>query len=41
MKRLIPSSPYMPTGTAIALFVVPCGDTVSIIDIQKVTPLVY
>ena len=29
------------TGTAIALFVVPCGDTVSIIDIQKVTPLVY
>ena len=23
MKRLIPSSPYMPTGTAIALFVVP------------------
>ena len=31
----------MPTGTAIALFVVPCGDTVSIIDIQKVTPLVY
>lgn len=41
MKRLIPSSPYMPTGTAIALFVVPCGDAVSIIDIQKVTPLVY
>ena len=41
MKRLIPSSPYMPTGTAIALFVVPCGDTVSIIDIQKVSPIVY
>ncbi|OZG61922.1 DNA mismatch repair protein MutT [Bifidobacterium lemurum] len=40
-KRLISKSPYMPTGTAVALFVAggPGGPT--IIDIQKVAPLVY
>ena len=40
-KRLIPSSPYMPTGTAIALFVVRGEHGMNIIDIQKVSPLVY
>ncbi|MFC5222640.1 NUDIX hydrolase [Bifidobacterium leontopitheci] len=40
-KKLIPTSPYMPTGTAIALFVVQKGEELSIIDVQKVTPLVY
>ncbi|WP_164514729.1 NUDIX hydrolase [Bifidobacterium goeldii] len=40
-KKLIPSSPYMPTGTAIALFVVQSEHGMKIIDIQKVAPLVY
>lgn len=40
-RKLIPSSPYMPTGTAIALFVIQQGEKLSIIDIQKVSPLVY
>lgn len=40
-KRLIGSTPYMPTGTAIALRVVKGPDGPKIIDIQKVTPLVY
>ena len=42
-KRLIAKSPYMPTGTALALFVVPGqgGEGLHIIDIQKVVPLVY
>ncbi|WP_417852148.1 NUDIX hydrolase [Bifidobacterium panos] len=42
-KRLIAKSPYMTTGTALALFAVPeeGGAGVRIIDIQKVVPLVY
>lgn len=40
-KRLIAKSPYMPTGTAVALFVVPSASGPRIIDIQKVAPLVY
>ena len=40
-KRLIAKSPYMPTGTAIALFVAAGADGPTIIDIQKVAPLVY
>nr|WP_217626181.1 NUDIX hydrolase [Bifidobacterium santillanense] len=40
-KRLIAKSPYMPTGTAMALFVTPTPDGPRIIDIQKVSPLVY
>lgn len=41
-KRLIAKSPYMPTGTALAVFAVPQGDgTLTIIDLQKVVPLVY
>ncbi|KAB5608124.1 NUDIX hydrolase [Bifidobacterium jacchi] len=40
-KKLIASSPYMPTGTAVALFVVQRADGLHIIDIQKVAPLVY
>lgn len=40
-KRLIAKTPYMPTGTAMALFVIPGSDGPKIIDIQKVHPLVY
>ncbi|KAA8825515.1 NUDIX hydrolase [Bifidobacterium reuteri] len=40
-RRLIAKSPYMPTGTAIALFVISTPDGPVIIDIQKVQPLVY
>ncbi|WP_190972548.1 NUDIX hydrolase [Bifidobacterium myosotis] len=40
-KRLIAKTPYMPTGTALALFVIPTPDGPKIIDIQKVHPLVY
>lgn len=43
-KRLSPHSPYMPTGTAVVISLA-CTDgsdgQPSIIDIQKVTPLVY
>lgn len=40
-KQLIAKSPYMPTGTAIAMFIINTPQGFSIIDIQKVTPLVY
>ncbi|MCH9276600.1 NUDIX hydrolase [Bifidobacterium amazonense] len=40
-KRLIAKTPYMPTGTAVALFVVSSPEGPRIIDIQKVSPLVY
>lgn len=40
-KRLIAKTPFMPTGTAVALFVTPTPDGPKIIDIQKVQPLVY
>ncbi|KAB8294394.1 NUDIX hydrolase [Bifidobacterium avesanii] len=40
-KRLIPSTPYMPTGTAIMFSVVDGPNGPIIIDIQKVTPIVY
>ncbi|KFI47992.1 NUDIX hydrolase [Bifidobacterium biavatii] len=40
-KRLIAKSPYMPTGTAVALFVVSSPEGPRIIDIQKVSPRVY
>ena len=40
-KRLIAKSPYMPTGNAIALAIIETGDGPKIIDIQKVSPLVY
>lgn len=40
-RQLVPSSPYMPTGTAIALFIVRTPQGPSVVDIQKVTPLVY
>ena len=40
-KRLIPSTPYMPTGTAIMFSVVNGPDGPLIIDIQKVAPIVY
>ncbi|KAB7786996.1 Phosphohistidine phosphatase SixA [Bifidobacterium cebidarum] len=40
-KRLIAKTPFMPTGTAVALFVVSTPDGPEIIDIQKVQPLVY
>mgnify|MGYP000006916472 FL=1 len=40
-KRLIAKSPYMPTATAVALFVVDSPQGPRIIDIQKVAPLVY
>lgn len=39
--RLIESSPFMPTGTAVALFLIPGDTSPSIIDIQRVSPLVY
>lgn len=40
-KRLIAKTPFMPTGTAVALFVTPTPNGPKIIDIQKVQPLVY
>ncbi|WP_338023620.1 NUDIX hydrolase [Bifidobacterium simiiventris] len=40
-KRLIAKTPYMPTGTAVSLFVVSSPEGPRIIDIQKVSPLVY
>jgi 8-oxo-dGTP diphosphatase len=40
-RRLIAKTPFMPTGTAVALFVTPTPDGPIIIDIQKVHPLVY
>ncbi|KAA8820968.1 NUDIX hydrolase [Bifidobacterium vespertilionis] len=40
-KRLISSTPYMPTGTAIMFSVVDGKDGPVIINIQKVTPIVY
>lgn len=40
-RQLAGSSPYMPTGCAIALFIVPGPDGPAVIDIQRVTPLVY
>lgn len=40
-KRLIAKSPYMPTGTAVALFVTDGANGPAIIDIQKVVPLVH
>ncbi|PLS28732.1 NTP pyrophosphohydrolase [Bifidobacterium parmae] len=40
-KRLIAKSPYMPTGSALALFAVATPKGPRIIDIQKVNPLVY
>lgn len=40
-KRLIAKSPYMQTGTAVALFVADSPKGPRIIDIQKVAPLVY
>lgn len=40
-KRLIAKSPYMPTGNAVVLFVIDTPQGPSIIDIQKVAPIVY
>lgn len=40
-KQLIAKSPYMPTGTAVAMFIIDTPQGPNIIDIQKVTPLVY
>ena len=41
-KQLIAKTPYMATGTAIAVFAIPKSDgTLTIIDLQKVVPLVY
>lgn len=40
-KRLIAKTPFMPTGTAVAMFVTPTPQGPNIIDIQKVLPLVY
>lgn len=40
-KQLIASSPYMPTGNAVAIFIVASADGPRIIDIQRVAPLVY
>lgn len=40
-KRLIAKTPFMPTGTAVALFVTPGDEGLTIIDIQKVPSLVY
>lgn len=40
-KQLVSSSPYMPTGSAVALFVVREGDELRIIDVQRIGPLVY
>ena len=40
-KRLIAKTPYMTTGTAVALSVIKTPDGPKIIDIQKVRPIVY
>ena len=40
-KQLIAKSPYMPTGTAMSLFIIDTPQGPSIIDIQKVSPIVY
>ena len=40
-KRLLAKSPYMPTGSALAMFVIETPKGPRIIDIQKVIPLVY
>jgi 8-oxo-dGTP diphosphatase len=40
-KQLIASSPYMPTGNAVALFIVQGDEGPRIIDIQRLAPLVY
>jgi 8-oxo-dGTP pyrophosphatase MutT (NUDIX family)/broad specificity phosphatase PhoE len=40
-KQLISKTPYMVTGSAVALFVVNTPEGRRIIDIQKVTPFVY
>ena len=40
-KQLIAKSPFMPTGTAVALFIIDTPQGPSIIDIQKVAPIVY
>ncbi|KAB8286928.1 DNA mismatch repair protein MutT [Bifidobacterium ramosum] len=40
-KRLIAKSPYMPTATAVTLCVAGSPEHPRIIDIQKVSPLVY
>ena len=40
-KLLTAKSPYMPTGSALTLFVTPGPEGPRIIDIQKVIPLVY
>ena len=40
-KRLVAKTPYMPTGTAVALFVVATDQGPRIIDVQKVAPIVY
>lgn len=40
-KQLIAKSPYMPTGNAVALFVIRTPDGPRIIDIQRMAPLVY
>ena len=40
-KQLIAKTPFMPTGTAVALFIIDTPQGPSIIDIQKVSPIVY
>ncbi|MDF7664410.1 NUDIX hydrolase [Bifidobacterium sp. ESL0763] len=40
-RRLIAKSPYMPTGSAVALFVIGTPEGPRIIDIQRMAPLVY
>ncbi|RBP97253.1 DNA mismatch repair protein MutT [Bifidobacterium aemilianum] len=40
-KRLHASSPYMPTGNALAIFIIMGAEGPRIIDIQKVGPIVF
>ncbi|WEV53193.1 NUDIX hydrolase [Bifidobacterium sp. ESL0704] len=40
-KQLIAKSPYMPTGNAVALFIVKDAEGPRIIDIQRMAPVVY
>lgn len=40
-KQLITKTPYMVTGSAVALFIIDTPEGRRIIDIQKVTPFVY
>ncbi|MCQ5025111.1 DNA mismatch repair protein MutT, partial [Bifidobacterium adolescentis] len=40
-KQLIAKSPDMPTGTAMSLVIIDTPQGPSIIDIQKVSPIVY